>query len=47
MAIGAEQTINTALNLANINELVIPQPLIDLFVEDGQNWKINIIDMPK
>ena len=47
VAIGAEQTINTALNLANINELVIPQPLIDLFVEDGQNWKINIIDMPK
>ncbi|WHQ36600.1 hypothetical protein [Spiroplasma sp. SV19] len=44
---GEEKTINEALNLANISGLSIAQPLIDLFVENGQSWKINIINIPK
>ncbi|MBH8623471.1 MULTISPECIES: hypothetical protein [Spiroplasma] len=47
VATSAEQTINTVLDLASIKELTIPQPLIGLFVEDGQNWKINMINIPK
>ncbi|AHI58323.1 hypothetical protein P344_05005 [Spiroplasma mirum ATCC 29335] len=39
---GNELAIRTSIKLLDLAELQIPQPLLDLFIEDNKNWKMNI-----